>query len=98
MVLGGVGWDRKEFPESDLHVCHRINFSFKFSVCDGTKPTDLVSTNTSHSYTARTLRIDFSRECTHTHTAHTVFTDYQPQPLLLNIKYKGSLDNTHEIL
>ena len=23
MVLGGVGWDRKEFPESDLHVCGR---------------------------------------------------------------------------
>ena len=21
MVLGGVGWDRKEFPESNLHVC-----------------------------------------------------------------------------
>ena len=20
MVLGGVGWDRKEFPESNLHV------------------------------------------------------------------------------
>ena len=20
MVLGGVGWDRKEFPESDLHM------------------------------------------------------------------------------
>ena len=23
MVLGGVGWDRKEFPESNLHVCGR---------------------------------------------------------------------------
>ena len=23
MVLGGVGWDRKEFPESDLHVYGR---------------------------------------------------------------------------
>ena len=21
MVLGGVGWDRMEFPESNLHVC-----------------------------------------------------------------------------
>ena len=21
MVLGGAGWDRKEFPESNLHVC-----------------------------------------------------------------------------
>ena len=21
MVLGGVGWDRKEFSESNLHVC-----------------------------------------------------------------------------
>ena len=21
MVLGDVGWDRKEFPESNLHVC-----------------------------------------------------------------------------
>ena len=23
MGLGGVGWDRKEFPESNLHVCGR---------------------------------------------------------------------------
>ena len=23
MVLGGVGWDRKEFPESNLHVYGR---------------------------------------------------------------------------
>ena len=23
MVMGGVGWDRKEFPESNLHVCDR---------------------------------------------------------------------------
>ena len=23
MVLGGAGWDRKEFPESDLHMCGR---------------------------------------------------------------------------
>ena len=23
MVLGGVGWDRMEFPESNLHVCGR---------------------------------------------------------------------------
>ena len=23
MVLGGVGWDRMEFPESGLHVCGR---------------------------------------------------------------------------
>ena len=23
MVLGSVGWDRKEFPESNLHVCDR---------------------------------------------------------------------------
>ena len=23
MVLGGVGWDRKEFSESNLHVCGR---------------------------------------------------------------------------
>ena len=23
MVLGGVGWDKKEFPESNLHVCGR---------------------------------------------------------------------------
>ena len=21
MVLGGAGWDRKEFPESNLHMC-----------------------------------------------------------------------------
>ena len=21
MVLGGAGWDKKEFPESNLHVC-----------------------------------------------------------------------------
>ena len=21
MVLGSAGWDRKEFPESNLHVC-----------------------------------------------------------------------------
>ena len=23
MVLGGAGWDRKEFLESNLHVCGR---------------------------------------------------------------------------
>ena len=23
MVLGDVGWDRKDFPESNLHVCGR---------------------------------------------------------------------------
>ena len=23
MVLGGVEWDRKEFPKSNLHVCGR---------------------------------------------------------------------------
>ena len=23
MVLGGIGWDRKEFPESNLHVYGR---------------------------------------------------------------------------
>ena len=23
MVLGGAKWDRKEFPESNLHVCGR---------------------------------------------------------------------------
>ena len=23
MVLGGVGWDKKEFPESNLHVYDR---------------------------------------------------------------------------
>ena len=23
MVLGGVGWDKKEFPESNLYVCGR---------------------------------------------------------------------------
>ena len=21
MLLGGVGWDKKEFPETNLHVC-----------------------------------------------------------------------------
>ena len=25
MVLGVAGWDRKEFPESNLHVCGRDN-------------------------------------------------------------------------
>ena len=23
MVLGGAGWDRKEFPEFNLHMCGR---------------------------------------------------------------------------
>ena len=25
MVLGGVRWDKKEFPESNLHVCGKDN-------------------------------------------------------------------------
>ena len=25
MVLGGIGWDNKEFSESNLHVCGKDN-------------------------------------------------------------------------
>ena len=54
--------------------CHGVIgsiFSLKFSVCDGTKPTDLVSANTPHTRTVGTLWTELSRECTH--TQHTQY-------------------------